>query len=268
VARPRKRFSQHFLTNASLLRRIVDALDPAPGDRVLEIGPGGGTLTGELLERGAVLSAIEIDRDLVPGLRARFPGARIVEGDALTLDWHTLLGPGPFLVTGNIPYHITSPLLDKALTPPAPTRIVFLVQKEVADRVTAEPGTGAYGGLTIGVQVVARAERLFVVPAGAFQPRPRVDSAVIRLTPREHPSVPGERLALFRRFVTGVFGFRRKQLLRGLRGLTRWTPGPVRDALAAAGIEPTARPEVLGPGEFARLFATLVDAGWGRGVGL
>jgi 16S rRNA (adenine1518-N6/adenine1519-N6)-dimethyltransferase len=141
---------------------------------VLEIGPGRGALTRALLELGVAPVAIEKDRDLVPFLRERCPGATIVEGDALDADWPTLVGaePGePWLLIGNIPYNITSPLLDKALEPPRPARIVFLVQREVADRLAAKPGTPAYGALTVGVRAVATVERLFTVPAGAFRPR-------------------------------------------------------------------------------------------------
>jgi 16S rRNA (adenine1518-N6/adenine1519-N6)-dimethyltransferase len=260
--RPRKRFGQHFLTNTRILSRIVDALDPSPGDRVLEIGPGQGALTAELVARGADVTAIEVDRDLVPVLREKFPSVRVAEGDALELDWHEVMGPAPFLLTGNIPYNITSPLLDKALTPPRPARIVFLVQKEVADRITAAPGSSDYGALTVGIQTVATAERLFKVPAGAFNPPPKVDSAVVRLAPRATPLLQDDEVALFRRFVTGLFGFRRKQLLRGLRELTGWSPEPVSALLRRLGVDPTARPEVLEPALFVALFRELVDGGW------
>jgi 16S rRNA (adenine1518-N6/adenine1519-N6)-dimethyltransferase len=184
VPRAKRRLGQHFLSDPRILQRIADALGPTVHDTVLEIGPGPGGLTTALAARAGRVVAIEKDADLVPDLRARFPGVTVVEGDALELDWHTLGGPGA-LVAGNIPYNITSPLIDKALAPPRPPRIVFLVQKEVADRVTARAGEGAYGALSIGVQAVARTERLFVVPAGAFHPRPKVDSAVLRLTPLE-----------------------------------------------------------------------------------
>ena len=140
------------------------------------------------------------------------------------------------LVTGNIPYNITSPLIDKALLPPRPRRIVFLVQKEVADRVTAAPGTAEYGALSIGVQAVARAERLFTVPAGAFKPRPKVDSAVLRLTPLERPLVADEERESFRALVVGLFGFRRKQMLRALREFTGWDAATAAAALGTAGL--------------------------------
>jgi 16S rRNA (adenine1518-N6/adenine1519-N6)-dimethyltransferase len=261
VPRAKRRLGQHFLADPRILARIADALEAGPADRVLEIGPGTGGLTGALLARAGQVIAIEKDRDLIPPLRARFPGARLVEGDALDLDWHELV-EAPFLVVGNIPYNITSPLLDKALLPPRPARIVFLVQKEVADRVTAEAGTPEYGALSIGIQVAAGAERLFTVPAGAFQPRPKVDSAVLRLTPLSDPPVTDEERDSFRALVVGLFGFRRKQMLRALRELTGWDAARVSGVLASVAIAETARPEVVRPLEFVRLHRALVDGGW------
>ena len=229
---------------------------------MLEIGPGQGALTAELVARGANVTAIEVDRDLVPVLREKFPAVTVVEGDALELDWHQVMGGEAFLLTGNIPYNITSPLLDKALLPPRPARIVFLVQKEVADRITAAPGSSDYGALTVGIQTVATAERLLKVPAGAFNPPPKVDSAVVRLAPRASRPIPDPEVAEFRRFVTGLFGFRRKQLLRGLRELTGWPADRVSAVLTTVSAEPTARPEVLDPAQFVALFRELVDGGW------
>ena len=261
MPRAKRRLGQHFLSDPRILQRIADALGPTARDTVLEIGPGPGGLTTALAARAGRVVAIEKDVDLVPDLRARVPGVMVVPGDALEVDWHTLGGPGA-LVAGNIPYNITSPLIDKALAPPRPRRIVFLVQKEVADRVTAGAGEGAYGALSIGVQAVARAERLFVVPAGAFHPRPKVDSAVLRLTPLESPLVPDAESPMLRRLVVGLFSFRRKQLGRGVRELTGWAPEQVADVLARAEVDPAARPETLEPERFVRLLHRLVDGGW------
>jgi 16S rRNA (adenine1518-N6/adenine1519-N6)-dimethyltransferase len=261
VPRAKRRLGQHFLTDPRILQRIADALGATDADTVLEIGPGPGGLTEVLAATAGRLIAIEKDADLVPTLRSRVPAATVVEADALQADWHALAGPD-FLVAGNIPYNITSPLIDKALTPPRPRQIVFLVQKEVADRVGAAPGTEAYGALSVGVQAVARAERLFTVSAGAFHPRPKVDSAVLRLTPLEAPVVGDTDVEPFRRLVVGLFGFRRKQLGRGLRELTGWEAERAEASLATAGIAPTARPETVSPETFAALLRALVDGGW------
>jgi 16S rRNA (adenine1518-N6/adenine1519-N6)-dimethyltransferase len=257
----KKSLGQHFLFDPAILTRIAETLAAEPGETILEIGPGRGTLTAILAPRVHRLVVIEKDRDLVPGLRARFPGVEVVEGDALDLDWHVLAGPSHFSVIGNIPYNITSPLIDKALTPPRPRTIVFLVQKEVADRVAAPPGGAEYGALSIGVQVVARVERLFRVPAGAFSPPPRVDSAVLRITPVASPLVANEEVAGFRRLVVGLFGFRRKQLIRGLRELTGQPAETAGAWLAQAGIAPTRRPQEISPAEFIALFSVLKAAG-------
>ena len=263
MGRPKRRLGQHFLFDPRILGRIADALAPTPDDVVLEIGPGPGGLTEQLLKRTSHVVAIEKDADLVPRLRARFPELRLVEGDALDIDWHAAAalgsGAGEFLVTGNIPYNITTPLIDQALTSPLPARIVFLVQKEVAERTAAAPGGRDYGALSVGVQAACRVEKLFTVAAGAFTPPPKVDSAVLRLTPLADPLVAQPEQAAFRRFVVGVFGFRRKQLLRALREHTGWPADRVEALLGRAGIAPTVRPEVLDPRAFAVLFRTIVD---------
>lgn len=258
---PRRRFGQHFLSDPRILARIADAVGATRDDTVLEIGPGPGGLTAALLERAGRVIAIEKDRDLAARLRAQLPTLDLVEGDALDIDWHTLAGPG-VIIAGNIPYNITSPLLDKALAPPRPRRVVFLVQKEVADRVSAPPGSDAYGALSVGIQAVATGERLFTVPAGAFTPRPKVDSAVLRLTPRDAPLVPDDLLSSFRRVVVGLFGFRRKQLARGLREFTGFDPARAQAVLERAEVGAALRPEVLDPAAFYRLTLALVDAGW------
>lgn len=257
----KKHLGQHFLHDPRILRRIAEAVQCGPGDSVLEIGPGRGALTAELLARGARVSAIEKDPDLLPRLVAQFPDLRLASGDALALDWRAVsaVGTGPLIIAGNIPYNITSPLIEKALTPPRPVRVVFLVQKEVADRLAARPGSKAYGGLTVGVQAVARVERLMTVVAGAFVPAPKVDSAVVRLTPREVPLVSDREAAPFRRLVTGLFGARRKQLGRGVRQVTGWGADRTSAVLGAAGFDPTVRPEMLAPEEFVALHRLLVD---------
>jgi len=259
----RKALGQHHLVSGALTRPLVDFLAPRE-NRVLEIGPGGGILTAELLAAGARrLIGWELDPDWAAVLRRRLPDPRLtlVVGDALEIAWNRLLAPT--LMAGNLPYNVATAIIEDLLPHHARIpRAAFLVQKEVAERVRAEPGGRTYGALTVGVQAVARAERLFVVPAGAFHPRPTVDSAVLRLIPFEPPLVAAPELPRFRRLVVGIFGFRRKQLGRGIRELTGWTPGRVGEVLTAAGVDPSARPETLPPPGFVRLLRALVDGGW------
>ncbi|MBA3658228.1 MAG: ribosomal RNA small subunit methyltransferase A [Gemmatimonadales bacterium] len=264
MPRPKRRLGQHFLSDPRILARIADALGAGPSDTVLEIGPGPGGLTAALAERAGRVIAIEKDRDLADALQARFHNVTVVEGDALELDWRSVAG-SDYLLAGNIPYNITTPLIDKALDPPPPRRLVFLVQREVADRLIAAPGTGEYGALTVGVQAAATAERLFSVPAGAFRPRPDVDSAVLRLTPRAIPLVPDAERRAFRRLVVGLFSYRRKQLLRGLREFTGWESERVHALIESAAMVPTERPEQLAPEQFVGLYCGLVDGGWTAG---
>lgn len=238
-----RRLGQHFLRDPKILARIADALDARPGESVIEIGPGKGALTQELLARGLRVVAIEKDRGLAAALDIR-DDLKVVTGDALEIDWHVFSANK---VIGNIPYYITSPLIAKALTPPIPKRVVFLVQAEVADRLAAKPGSKTYGALSVGVQAVCRVEKLFTVAAGAFRPPPRVDSAVVRLTPLAEPLVRPDEVGSFRVFVTGCFSKRRKQLKNAVPGLTEsdWV---------SVGLDATMRPERLSPEAFVRLY--------------
>jgi 16S rRNA (adenine1518-N6/adenine1519-N6)-dimethyltransferase len=261
---PRKRFGQHFLADRHLLQRIVDALAPTPEDVVLEIGAGTGSLTREVAPRVRQVIAIERDRQLAQkcGMRNAESGianVQIVQGDALRVDWHALPIPHSafriphFKIIGNIPYAITSPLIEKALTPPLPERIVFLVQAEVADRLAARPGSRAYGALTVGVQAVCTVERLFTVKPGAFRPPPKVDSAVVRLVPRPQPLVPVEHADALRAFTTACFSRRRKQLRNAVAHATGRGTAEVGAGLRTLDLDPTARPETLTPQQFVRL---------------
>jgi 16S rRNA (adenine1518-N6/adenine1519-N6)-dimethyltransferase len=244
--RARKRLGQHFLTDPRILARIADALELTGAETVLEIGPGRGSLTEHLLKRAGRVVAVEVDRELVPLLRARFPDAplTVVEADVLDVSLHDVAG-GDFVLVGNVPYYITTPILFQALRRPRAARAVYLVQREVAERVIAPAGSEEYGALSANVQAVARPELLFRVPAGAFQPAPSVESAVLRITPRTDPVVAADEEENYRNFVQGAFGFRRKQMRRVLRTLANVDAPTAEAALAKAGVDPDARPETL-----------------------
>ena len=254
----RKRFGQHFLTDPSILGRIADAVGIVAGATVVEIGPGRGALTAPLVSRvgpSGRLIAVEVDRDLAASLRTHYaerPEVTIHDGDVLDTDIGALAG-GPYLLAGNIPYNITTPILFHALERPRAERMVFLVQREVAERLAAAPASEAYGALSANVQAVATIEILFKVSAGAFVPPPQVDSAVIRVTPRTDPDIEAHEEAAFRTMVQGLFSFRRKQMVRGVRDVCAVNGQGAVELLDRAGIRHTDRPEVLGPADFARL---------------
>lgn len=258
--RARKLLGQHFLTDRNLLARIASASGASAGEVVLEIGPGQGALTEALLDTGATVVAIERDDRMTAALTRRFAGQdfALIAGDALEFAWAELVAPWtargmPWRVAGNIPYYITSPLLDRALSPPLPSSVTFLVQKEVADRVVAPPGHDDYGALSIGIQAVAVPTREFLIPAGAFRPPPRVDSAVLHLVPRAVPLVDAERIGALRHLVTSLFSYRRKQMHRAVRAALGIDGLAATCILEAAAIEPTARPEVVPVEGFIRL---------------
>ncbi len=245
------RLGQHFLFDPGILGRIAEAALPVRVPLVLEIGPGKGPLTRALAGRADRVVAIEADRRLAEALRAAppAPNVEVVAGDALAVPW-----PPAQVVCGNIPYQITSPLIARALTPPRPVRIVFLVQREVADRVAAPPGDRAYGALSAAVQLVAAVERLFTVRAGAFRPPPKVESAVVRITPKPPGELPSARdEARTRRLIQALFQRRRQQLQRSLREATGLDAPAVGALLERAGIPPATRPEQLAPAAFLAL---------------
>jgi 16S rRNA (adenine1518-N6/adenine1519-N6)-dimethyltransferase len=250
----RKSLGQHFLTDTRILTRIVDALAPGSGDTVVEVGPGRGALTEILRTRAKRVIAIELDRALAARLRTQYLGTNveIVEADVLETDLGTLAA-GPYLLVGNVPYYITTPILFHALRPPRSRRSVFLVQREVAERMAASAGEREYGALSVNLQALATVEAVFRVPAGAFQPPPKVDSAVVRVTPRPDPVVAGDEETAFREFVQAVFSMRRKQMRRIVREL-RAMPAEAADALLrGAGVDPEERPERVAVARFAAL---------------
>lgn len=254
-----KRFGQHFLTDRRVLVAIADALELTGSETVVEIGAGRAQLTELIRPRARRLIAVEIDRALAAALRERYGSdsdVTVVEGDVLEMDLPALAG-GPFVLAGNVPYYITTPILFQALRPPRPDRALFLVQREVADRITAAPNSAGYGALSVNVQAVAKAELVFNVGAKAFKPPPKVESAVIRITPLSEPLVSADQAREFQTFVQAVFAMRRKQLQRVLRSLLVVPPAEVVALLERGGWAPSARPETLSPAEFARLFAAV-----------
>jgi 16S rRNA (adenine1518-N6/adenine1519-N6)-dimethyltransferase len=251
----RKSLGQHFLSDRRILGRIADALQLKGDETVLEIGPGRGALTDLLVDRAGRLIAIEYDRALAAMLRERYArrsNVLVAEADVLEVSLGELAA-GPYVLVGNVPYYITTPILFHALVPPRAERAVYLVQREVAQRLSARPGTKEYGALTVNVAAVARADTLFGVPAGAFAPPPKVESAVVRITPLLDPLVTPEEERPFRVLVQGAFGMRRKQMRRVVRSLFALDAERAEVLLAAAGIEPTDRPEVLSVQQFVAL---------------
>ena len=252
----RKSLGQHFLTDRRILERIADTLELSGTETVIEIGPGRGGLTDVLAPRCARLIAVEIDRALAANLRSRYAGREsvtIVEADVLTVNLGELAGE-PFRLVGNVPYYITTPILFHALERPRPERAVYLVQREVADRIVAGPGSKEYGALSVNVQSVAIPKVLFRVAPGSFQPPPNVESAVVRIDPRPDPVIRAGEEHDFRRFVQDVFSMRRKQMQRILRTLWNVSADVADAAIVACGVEPSARPETLSPSQFAAVF--------------
>jgi 16S rRNA (adenine1518-N6/adenine1519-N6)-dimethyltransferase len=247
----RKRFGQNFLQSPGVIARIVATLAPQPGEPLVEIGPGHGALTGPVLERAGALTALELDRDLAAELLERF-GARgltLIGTDALRFDFATLAPPGGRLrVFGNLPYNISTPLLFHLLDQRAVIQdMLFMLQREVVDRMAAAPGDDDYGRLTVMLQYACEVEALFIVPPGAFWPAPKVQSRIVQLRPYAtlpHPAAHPQRFA---EVVQRAFAQRRKTLRNSLSGVVSETQ------FSAAGIDPGRRPETLSVAEFVRL---------------
>jgi 16S rRNA (adenine1518-N6/adenine1519-N6)-dimethyltransferase len=258
--RAKKSLGQHFLHERGIVAKIVQAVDPQPGDVLVEIGPGQGAITLPLLDRHGALTAIEFDRDLLAPLAAaaQAHGAlRIVPGDVLEVDFTMLaraLAPaddgaaGKLRLVGNLPYNLSSPILFHALAHAAVVRDMhFMLQKEVVDRMAAVPGSKVYGRLSVMLQASCVVTPLFDVPPGAFRPPPKVDSAVVRLVPRPARETGIADARRFAEVVRAAFGQRRKTLRNALKGVCSETQ------LQAAGIDPQARAEQLPVVAFVRL---------------
>lgn len=245
----RKRFGQHFLHDPAIIGRIVETLAIRPGDHLLEIGPGRGALTDRLIAcTDCTLDAIEIDRDLAAHLQARCghaPRFALHVCDALDFDFAALATErgGKLRVIGNLPYNISTPLLFRLLArADSITDATVMLQREVVARLAATPGAADYGRLTVMLAPVAAVDWLFDVGPGAFQPPPRVWSAVVRLNMRTAPLFP--LIPQYAQVVAAAFGQRRKTLRNGLSQLLS------REEIAACGIDPGARPETLAPQAF------------------
>lgn len=250
----KKQYGQHFLHERSFIDRIVAALNPADGEGVVEIGPGQGAITFPMLRRFGTLTAIEYDRELIAPLTAasqQYGQLSIVPGDVLDVDFSTLAAQTPagrICLVGNLPYNLSSPILFHALDHAAVIReMVFMLQKEVVDRMGAAPGSKVYGRLSVMLQAYCVVTPLFNVPPGAFRPPPKVDSAVVRMVPRDPSSIGIDDHQRFAAIVRAAFGQRRKTLRNALQ--------PLMDsaAIEAAGINPQARAEQLAVAEFVQL---------------
>lgn len=250
--RARKRFSQNFLHDPAVIERIVAAIDPRPGQHLVEIGPGTGALTGALIAHAGHISAVEIDRDLAARLRARFaPEAlELINADALRLDWPQLaqrLGAG-LRIVGNLPYHVSTPLLFCLLPIADQVRDQhFMLQREVVERMAARPGGKDYGRLSVMLQFRYRIAPLFHVAPGAFRPAPKVQSSVVRMLPIAAQDLPAVALPVFAAVVTAAFSQRRKTLRNALARLLS------EAQIEQSEVDPGARAETLDVAAFVRL---------------
>ena len=250
--RARKRFGQNFLHDAGVIHRILRAIHAKSGERMVEIGPGQGALTEGLLDSGAQLDVVELDLDLIPILNHKFAARdnfKLNQGDALKFDFATLTDTAHSLrIVGNLPYNISTPLIFHLLDHAnLISDMHFMLQKEVVERLAAEPGGGDWGRLSIMVQYHCRVEHLFNVGPGAFNPAPKVDSAIVRLVPHETLPHPAKDHKLLETVVRAAFNQRRKTLRNTLKGVLD------NDAIAAANVDGGLRPEQLDLAAFVRL---------------
>jgi 16S rRNA (adenine1518-N6/adenine1519-N6)-dimethyltransferase len=253
--RAKKHFGQHFLHDPYVIERILRTVNPRPGEAIIEIGPGPGALTAPLLKRVPELTVVELDRDVIPHLRAACgdaPGLNIVMADALSVDYAALVPDDkPIRLVGNLPYNISTPLLFHLLSFADRVQDMhFMLQKEVVDRMCASADDDAYGRLSVALAARAEVVHLFDVGAGAFKPPPKVESAVVRLRPRK-PDFVVRDWKLFDRVVTSAFLMRRKTLTNSLRQLL------TADQMRSVGVDPQWRAERVSPAQFAALASLL-----------
>ncbi len=249
--RARKRFGQNFLQDPGMIRRIVKAIAPQDQDHLVEIGPGMGAITELLLEAQPRLDVIELDRDLIPGLKVKFfnyPEFQVHEADALKFDFSSLVKEGkPLRIVGNLPYNISTPLIFRLLEfDGVVADMHFMLQKEVVERLAAQPGTSQWGRLSVMAQYFCEVEQLFLVPSECFYPQPKVESAIVSLRPRCKSRAAVD-LDVFAKIVRQAFAQRRKTLRNNLKGLFS------AEDLTALEIDPQRRPETLDLNEFIKL---------------
>lgn len=254
----RKRFGQNFLHDANIIDNIIRSINPKPGDHIVEIGPGLGAITEHLLDATeGHLDVVELDRDLIPILRTKFfnhSNFEIHEGDALKFDYETLVkGDYKLRMVGNLPYNISTPLIFKILEHERSIQDMhFMLQKEVVERMAAAPGEKAYGKLGIMLQYYCRVQPLFIVPPGAFKPRPKVDSAIVRLIPHTEKPIEVKDAVKLNQVVSSAFNMRRKTIRNSLGGMIS------ANQLEDLGIDPGLRAEKLSLAEFAVISDALI----------
>jgi 16S rRNA (adenine1518-N6/adenine1519-N6)-dimethyltransferase len=255
----RKRFGQNFLHDPGVIERIVRAINPKPEDSIVEIGPGLGAITEEILAINPRLQVVELDRDLIPVLRTKFfnyPEFRIHEADALSFDFSQLVSDRPLRIVGNLPYNISTPLIFHLLSQSGVVQDMhFMLQKEVVQRLAAVPGDNNYGRLGIMAQYFCKVQPLFEVGPGAFRPAPKVDSAIVRLVPHKELLYPAKDLKTLQAVVRTAFNARRKTLRKALAAMV------TVEQLQSLGINDGLRPENLGLADYVRIADLLADTG-------
>ena len=244
--RARKRFGQNFLHDQQVIQRITGAIRPLPSDHILEIGPGHGALTQDLVASGCHLHVVEIDRDLAAELRLRYPGLDVIEADILTFDFNSIRSDTPLRVVGNLPYNISTPLLFKLYAHAEMIKdMFFMLQLEVVERMAAAPSTSNYGRLSIMSQYFCAAEKLFEVAPASFTPQPKVTSAIVQLVPHVQQA-PLTDIKLFQKMLTQAFSLRRKTLRNALKAFLS------EAEMLALAIDPGSRPENIPGADYIR----------------
>jgi 16S rRNA (adenine1518-N6/adenine1519-N6)-dimethyltransferase len=270
--RAKRSLGQNFLVGSHYPRRIVDSVAPRAGETIVEIGPGHGALTGLLLESGARVIAIELDPELIPGLSRMFSGLenfRLIEADALKVDYCELISPeASARVVANLPYYISTPILQRLIEHRhCLSEMTLMLQREVVERITANPGGKEYGVLTVIAQFYCEVEKLFDVPPGAFRPAPQVYSSVLRLRSRARTAAPVADEALMIELTKTLFAQRRKTILNNLRAGRSRLGAPdeseIAGLLSSCGLDPKRRAETLSIEEIARLANAISTSAWG-----